>query len=109
MEVYVGDEDLGLGRFSDPALFVLVSLAGGEKHGYAMMEDIEETCGTRPGPGTLYGAIARLERRGLVEPVASEENRKPYRLTADGASALQRRLGELEGITHAGLGRLATA
>jgi DNA-binding PadR family transcriptional regulator len=64
----MGYEVSELGRFSDPALFVLVSLAGGEKHGYAMMEDIERTCGTRLGPGTLYGALSRLEKRGLVEP-----------------------------------------
>ena len=98
-----------LGRFSDPALFILVSLADGEKHGYAMMEDIEATCGTRLGPGTLYGALSRLERRGLVEPLASEERRKPYRITAAGASALEGRLRELEGFARAGLGRLATA
>jgi hypothetical protein len=40
----MGHEVSELGRFSDPALFVLVSLAGGEKHGYAMMEDIERAC-----------------------------------------------------------------
>jgi DNA-binding PadR family transcriptional regulator len=108
VEVHVSDEELELGRFSDPALFVLVSLAGGEKHGYAMIEDIEETCGARPGPGTLYGAIARLERRRLVEPLATEDRRRPYRLTAAGASALERRLWELEGLARAGLGRLAT-
>jgi DNA-binding PadR family transcriptional regulator len=109
MEARVGEGDLGLGRFSDPALFVLVSLAGAEKHGYAMIEDIEETCGIRLGPGTLYGAIARLERRGLVEPLASEERRRPYRLTEAGAAALEERLREFEGLAHAGFGRLATA
>lgn len=99
-----------LGRFSDPALFILVSLAGGEKHGYAMMEDIEGTCGARLGPGTLYGALSRLEKRGLVEPLVSDEKRRrPYRITGAGASALEGRLRELEGLTRAGLGRLATA
>lgn len=98
-----------LGRFSDPALFILVSLAGGDKHGYAMMEDIEAVCGTRLGPGTLYGALARLEKRGLVEPLVSEEKRKPYRITAAGASALEGRLTEIEDFARAGLGRLATA
>jgi DNA-binding PadR family transcriptional regulator len=99
-----------LGRFSDPALFILVSLAGGEKHGYAMMEDIEATCGARLGPGTLYGAISRLEKRGLVEPLVSDEKRRrPYRITGSGASALEGRLRELEGLARAGLGRLATA
>jgi|SRR5919112_1903699 DNA-binding PadR family transcriptional regulator len=99
----------GLGRFSDPALFILVSLADGEKHGYAMMEDIGATCGVRLGPGTLYGALARLEKRGLVEPLISEERRKPYRITASGASALEARLRRIEDFARAGLGRLATA
>ena len=99
-----------LGKFSDPALFILVSLAGGEKHGYAMMEDIEATCGARLGPGTLYGALSRLEGRGLVEPLVSDEKRRrPYRITAAGATALEGRLTELEGLARAGLGRLATA
>jgi DNA-binding PadR family transcriptional regulator len=105
MEEKVSD----LGRFSDPALFILVSLAGGEKHGYAMMEDIEAVCGARLGPGTLYGALARLEKRGLVEPLSSDDRRKPYRITAAGASALEGRLTEIEGFARAGLGRLATA
>lgn len=98
-----------LGRFSDPALFILTSLADGEKHGYAMMEDIEALCGIRLGPGTLYGALARLERRSLIEPLSSEDRRRPYRLTAAGAYALEERLRDLEGFAHAGLGRLATA
>lgn len=98
-----------LGRFSDPALFILMSLADGEKHGYAMMEDIGEVCGVKLGPGTLYGALSRLERRRLVEPLASERRRKPYRLTAAGASVLEERLKEIEGLARVGLGRLALA
>ncbi len=105
----MGEGVSDLGRFSDPALFVLASLAEGEKHGYAMMEDIKEMCGAKLGPGTLYGALVRLEERGLVEPVGSEDRRKPYRLTAAGASALEGRLRELEGFARAGLRRLATA
>ena len=61
-----GDELSELGRFTEPALLILVSLAGGDKHGYAMIEDIEQLSGMRLGPGTLYGALARLERRGAV-------------------------------------------
>src|SRR5262249_20665721 len=53
-----------LGRFSEPALLILVSLADGPKHGYAMVDDIQRLSGTCLGPGTLYGAIARLERLG---------------------------------------------
>jgi len=109
-EVVVSDEASKLGRFSDPALFILVSLANGEKHGYAMMEDIQRACGARLGPGTLYGALSRLEKRGLVEPVVSDEKRRrPYRITAAGASALEGRLKELEGLAREGLGRLAPA
>jgi DNA-binding PadR family transcriptional regulator len=105
----VGEGLSGLGRFSDPALFILASLADGEKHGYAMMEDIEALCGVRLGPGTLYGALARLERRRLVEPLPSEDRRRPYRLTAAGTSALEERLRSLESFARAGLGRLTTA
>jgi len=55
-----------LGRFSEPPLHVLISLAEAPKHGYAMTEDIERLTGQRPGPGTLYGAIARLEAKGWI-------------------------------------------
>jgi DNA-binding PadR family transcriptional regulator len=103
------DDVSDLGRFSDPALFILASLAGGEKHGYAMIEDIETMCGVRLGPGTLYGALARLERRGLIEALDTEDRRRPYRLTAAGASALQERLTSLENFAAVGLRRLATA
>jgi DNA-binding PadR family transcriptional regulator len=69
---------------------------------------IEALCGVRLGLGTLYGALARLERRGLIEPLPSEDRRRPYRLTAAGTSVLEERLRDLEGFVRAGLGRLAT-
>ncbi len=69
-------------RYSDPPLLVLASLADGPKHGYAMIEDIERMCGTRLGPGTLYGAITRLERQSLIEPLAPKE--PPATLPLDG-------------------------
>ena len=73
-------EDLlaGLGRFSEPALFILVSLADGPKHGYAMTQDIEAVSGQKLGAGTLYGAIARLETRKWIEALPAEERRRPY-------------------------------
>ena len=98
-----------LGRFAEPSLHILVSLSDGPKHGYAIMTDVEAITGSPMGPGTLYGALARLERRGMVEPVRSEDRRKPYRLTAAGATALDGRLKELRGLASVGLGRLATA
>jgi DNA-binding PadR family transcriptional regulator len=55
---------------SDPAVLVLISLADGPKHGYAMMLDIEQFSGSRLGPGTLYGAISRLEEQRWIAPAA---------------------------------------
>src|SRR5947207_3982634 len=75
-------ESAEIGHYSDPPLLVLASLANGPKHGHAMIEDIARLCGTRLGPGTLYGAIARLEQQGWIEPLPPEERRQPYRITA---------------------------
>jgi hypothetical protein len=58
----------GLGRFSEPALYVLISLADGPKHGYAMTQDIEAVSGQKLGPGTLYGAIAANRRAAPALP-----------------------------------------
>lgn len=96
-----------LGRFAEPGLLVLVSLAGGEKHGYAMMQDIEATCGARIGPGTLYAVLARLEGRGWIEALPASERRKPYRLTAAGALVLGEQLSGMQDLAAAGLQRLA--
>lgn len=104
------DDDLiDLGRFSEPALHILISLAEGPKHGYAMTEDIAMLAGKRPGPGTLYGALTRLEQMGLVERLESEDRRNPYRLTARGARVLKARLAALETLAKAGHKRLASA
>ena len=94
------------GRFSDPALLILASLAGGEKHGYAMMEDIEATSDVRLGPGTLYGAISRLEGEGLIEALPADERRRPYRLTNQGASFLRQYLTSLQKFVSLGVARL---
>jgi DNA-binding PadR family transcriptional regulator len=96
-----------LGRFSEPALFVLLSLADGPKHGYAMTQDIEQVTGQKLGPGTLYGAIARLEARTWIEPLPSEDRRRPYRLTATGQKVLRARLESLQAVTRVGVRRLA--
>ena len=98
-----------LGRWADPSLLVLASLAGGEKHGYAMVTDIEEMAGVKLGPGTLYGAISRLESQGLIEAVPSDGRRRPYRITAAGASALAGKLRTMAGVADAGLSRLRAA
>lgn len=98
-----------LGRFSEPALYILISLAEGPKHGYAITRDIEEVTGQKLGPGTLYGAIARLETRGWIEPLPAVERRRPYRLTAAGQGVLRHRLQGLQALTRVGRARLAEA
>ena len=71
------------------------------------MEDIEAFAGVHLGPGTLYGAIARLETQGLIEPLPTEERRRPYRLTATGIALLQEQLTGLETFASMALQRLA--
>ena len=95
-----------LGRFAEPSLYILVSLSNGPKHGYAVMTDVEQMTGSPLGPGTLYGALARLERRGLIEALEPEERRRPYRLTGAGATTLAAQLAHLEGFVRTGLERL---
>ncbi len=94
---------------SDPTLLVLASLADGEKHGYAMMEDIQRFAGIRLGPGTLYGAITRLEERGWIRPVAAADRRQPYCLTAAGKRHLEEELATLEQIVKTAARRLRPA
>jgi len=98
--------DPELGHFSDPPLLVLSSLSNGPKHGHAMIEDIERLCGTRLGPGTLYGAIARLEQQGWIEPLPADERRRPYRITGEGLRVLRARLAILQHFIKAGVKRL---
>ena len=96
-----------LGRFSEPALLILISLADGPKHGYAMTQDIEGVSGQKLGPGTLYGAIARLEGRKWIEPLPAEDRRRPYKLTNAGQKVLRARLQSLRAVTRVGQARLA--
>ncbi len=95
-------------RTPDPGLLILASLASGPKHGYAITQDIRTFAGVSLGPGTLYGAIGRLEGQGLIEPVESDDRRRPYRLTGLGRDALRDHLSVLERLTTTGLGRLAS-
>jgi DNA-binding PadR family transcriptional regulator len=96
------------GRYAGPATLILSSLADGDKHGYALTKDIEEFASVRVAPGTMYEALARLERQGLIEPLPSDDRRRPYRLTAKGAGALQGHLDSQRRVADVGLRRLAT-
>jgi DNA-binding PadR family transcriptional regulator len=101
-----GTSDVGLGRNNEPALLILMSLASGTKHGYALTKDIEDFAGVTLGPGTLYGAITRLEERGLIEPTASEERRQPYCITASGRAALATAVKDMRALADVGATRL---
>jgi DNA-binding PadR family transcriptional regulator len=92
------------------AMHILVALAGGEKHGYAIRRDVAELSGglVHMGPGTLYGSIKRMIDQGLIEeteerpdPALDDERRRYYRLTD-----LGRRVGAAE---HARLSELLSA
>ena len=91
---------------TDPCLLILTSLADADEHGYAMMEDIQRFAGVRLGPGTLYGAITRLEQRSCIAPVDSPDRRQPYRITPAGKRCLQEQLAQLNQVVRTGLRRL---
>jgi DNA-binding PadR family transcriptional regulator len=97
----------GFGRYAGPATLILASLADGAKHGYALTKDIESFAGVRLAPGTLYEALARLQAQGLIEPVESQDRRRPYRLTAVGAATLRAHLDAQRRVADVGLRRLA--
>src|SRR3974390_1037484 len=93
-------------RSNDPPLLILTSLAEGPKHGHALAKDIEAFAGVRLGPGTLYGAITRLEERGLIEPLASSDRRRPYRITPAGTAALGQAVADMRRLADVGAARL---
>lgn len=94
------------GRFAEPSLLILTSLSDGPKHGYAIMLDVEQGTGRPMGAGTLYAALVRLEEQGLVEALEPVDRRRPYRLTAIGASSLAEQLRGLSDYAQRGLRQL---
>ena len=94
------------GRFAEPSLLILTSLSDGPKHGYAIMQDVESGTGRPMGAGTLYAALVRLEKLGLVEALPPEDRRRPYRLTAVGATNLAEQLRGLSRFAQQGLRQL---
>jgi DNA-binding PadR family transcriptional regulator len=94
-----------------PAVFhILIALADGEAHGYAIMREVSERSqGTvRLGPGTLYGAIGRLLGEGMIEesderpdPAMDDERRRYYRLTNLGGRVLAAETERLEELVRA--------
>ncbi len=96
-------------RWADPPLLVLASLASGPKHGYAITQDVDSTMGFRLSAGTLYAVLARLESDGLIEPLAAEDRRRPYRITPAGAAALADQTVRMQRVTALASDRLRTS
>ncbi|MEI3599146.1 MULTISPECIES: PadR family transcriptional regulator [unclassified Oceanobacillus] len=93
-------------RFSEPSLLILISLAEKKRHGYAIMEDIEKNYDIKLGPGTLYGAISRLEKAGYISVLESQDRKKPYKLTEEGQIYLTEQIKEIQKVTSLGMKRL---
>ena len=84
------------------------SLADEPKHGYAITQDVAETMGVRLSAGTLYAVISRLEARGLIEPLESDDRRRPYRITTAGAEALAEQSERMSQVASVARERLST-
>ena len=93
-----------------PAVFhVMLALAGGERHGYAIMQEVAaRTSGAvRLGPGTLYGSIKRMVHDGLIEelderpdPAEDDVRRRYYRITAQGRRVAREEIGRLASLVR---------
>ena len=97
------------GPATDPELLILLSLAAGPKHGYAILTDIEEFAEHAMGAGTLYTAITRLVDKGWIAPDASAGRQRPYRITGEGSTILEEQLARMQRVMRVGLKRLRTA
>lgn len=97
----------------DAQMLVLTALASGPLHGYAVNTEIEKLTGSRLGPGSLYGALARLEARGLIEPVPDRadvrDRQRTVRITAAGRETLRAELEQVARVAQAGLRALGVA
>jgi len=93
-------------------MHVLLSLAGGERHGYAILKDVlhQTNHQVRLGPGTLYGTLQRLMESGLVEETdgpgsEADERRRFYRLSRAGRDALKAEVERLDALVRHARGR----
>lgn len=101
---------------SSAALHILLALAGGELHGYAIMQDVARQSDGRYkiGPGTLYDNLQRLLDQQLVEetgrrPGDDDSRRRYYRLSSLGRAVLAAEVARLEGVIREAKLHLAAA
>lgn len=97
----------------EPTLYILLSLRGGEKHGYAILKDVTKLSDRRVrlSTGTLYGALYRLLDQGLIEQVESDNGsrgKKSYRLTRSGLEVLDAEVSRMKHILLAANKKIET-
>ncbi len=91
---------------NDSQTLVLAALADGPKHGYAINNAIEELTGQRLGAGSLYGALTRLDAKGLIETLEEQGRQRPVQLTAAGRELLEKELRAMARLATTGLRNL---
>ncbi|MDX2972095.1 PadR family transcriptional regulator [Kribbella solani] len=91
---------------NDSQTLVLSALADGPKHGYAINNAIEELTGARLGAGSLYGALSRLEAKGLIETLEEQGRQRPVQLTPAGREVLEQELRAMARVATTGLRNL---
>jgi DNA-binding PadR family transcriptional regulator len=93
-------------QINDSQTLVLCVLTEGPMHGYAINNAIEELTGQRLGPGSLYGALTRLEAKRLIEPLEGTGRQQPVQLTPQGRHVLEQELQSMARVAAAGLRNL---
>ena len=92
---------------NDAQMLVLTVLAGRPLHGYAINTAIEELAGSKLGPGSLYGALSRLEARGLIRPAGeaaeAQERHRTMQITDTGRETLRAELEQMARVSQTGL------
>lgn len=95
-----------MGKYKDPSMLILLSLSESDKHGYLIMEDIRNNFHIEFSPGTLYGAISRLEKNKLIKPIETDDRRVPYQITPTGIELLQSHIANMQKFVSVGSARL---
>jgi len=86
---------------SDPGFLILVCLADAQaRTGRAIIQDIERYFGVLLSPGAVHAAVSRLGRRGLIEPLATEDPHQPYRISGGGAEIIRDELLRLADVAR---------